>query len=329
MSSQAPPGSRHRPRFKAESGRSGAEQEGRVLAIVNPTAGRGAAVRAWESARRVLDAPGTIVDVACTSGPGEATRLASGAARDGARLVIAVGGDGTVHEVANGLLESAAGDATITPMAVIPAGSGNDFVKQLGVPLDPAGAAKVALTGSVARVDAGRAGATFFVNGVGVGFDARVAMEARSIRLLRGTPLYALALLRVLRRYEAPRLRLEMDGREVRNSSLTLVTIANGPCCGGGFWLCPAARLDDGVLDVLIAERTTRRRILSILGSALRGRHLGLREVEIVQGRSIRITGEQDLPVHADGEILTPGRTLEIEILPARLSVVVPAPGLG
>lgn len=299
----------------------------RVLAVVNPAAGRGAALRAWGRARPVLEAAGLELQVAETGAPGAASDLAAAAAADGMDVVLAVGGDGTVHEVANGLLRTPHGDDGLrTALAVIPAGSGNDFVKQLRIPPDPEGAARLVRAGVIRRVDAGRVGDRFFVNGVGVGFDARVAMEARRIRWLRGTPLYILALLRVLGGYRAQRMRVELEGREVRHTELTLVTVANGPCCGGGFWLCPDATLDDGILDVLIAERTSRRHILGFLGSALRGTHLGRPEIELEHAQVVTISGDEDLPVHADGEILPPVRTIEIRIIPATLPVIVPQP---
>lgn len=299
----------------------------RVLAVVNPAAGRGAALRAWSRVRPILEAENLALEVAETRGPGDATELAAAAVSDGVAVVIAIGGDGTIHEIANGLLRAGTPEGGArTALAVVPAGSGNDFVKQLGIPAEPERAARLVSGGVTRRVDAGRVGDRFFVNGVGIGFDALVAMEARRIRWLRGTPLYALALVRVLRRYRAQRMRVEIGGREVRHTELTLVTIANGPCCGGGFWLCPDATLDDGVLDVLIAEQTSRRRILSFLGSALRGTHLGRPEIEIEHAQVVTVTADEDLPVHADGEILPPGRRIEVRILPAALSVIVPPP---
>lgn len=299
----------------------------RVLAVVNPAAGRGAALRAWDRARPVLEANDLDLQVAETGAPGDAADFAAAAAADGVDVVVAVGGDGTVHEVANGLLRTPHGDGgRRTALAVVPAGSGNDFVKQLGIRPEPESAARLVSAGVVRRVDAGRVGDRFFVNGVGVGFDARVAMEARRIRWLRGTPLYALALLRVLRGYRAQRMRVEVGGREIRHTELTLVTVANGPCCGGGFWLCPDATLDDGILDVLIAERTSRTRILGFLGSALRGTHLGRPEIELEHAQVVTITGDEGLPVHADGEILPPVRTIEIRIVPGALPVVVAHP---
>lgn len=293
--------------------------------MVNPTAGRGAAARAWREVLPVLQGSGLSLRSETTAAPGHATELARRAAGDGAHTVIAVGGDGTVHEVANGILQAAELHGTAPVLGVIPVGSGNDFVKQLAIPTDPLAAARLVTDGAARRVDVGRVGERFFVNGVGIGFDAMVAGEARRIRWLRGTPLYALALLRILRSFQAPHLRVEIDGSEVRDGRLTLVTVANGPCCGGGFWLCPAATLDDGAFDVLLAERTSRRGILGILAAAMKGSHLGRPGVEIRRGTRVRVTGREDLSVHADGEILSPGRTIEIEILPAALSVMAPA----
>lgn len=295
-----------------------------TLAIVNPAAGRGAAARAWRAALPVLQRSGLPVRYEETSAPGHAIELARRAAEDGARTVLAVGGDGTVHEVANGILLSGMAGGQTAAMAVIPAGSGNDFVKQLGIPSDPAAAARLVSTGTRRRVDVGRVGDGFFVNGVGIGFDAMVAREARRIRWLRGTPLYALALLRILRAFRPPHLRVEIDGTEVRDGRMTLVTVANGPCCGGGFWLCPTATLDDGRFDVLLAERTSRRGILGMLAAAMKGSHLGRPGIELRHASRVRVTGPEDLAIHADGEILSPGRSVEMEMLAGALTVIAP-----
>lgn len=256
-----------------------------------------------------------------TSRPGHSIELARRGADDGYAAVVAVGGDGTVHEVANGLLASNAAAS----LAVIPCGSGNDFVKQLGIPHVPEDAARIVVAGRATRIDVGRVGDRFFTNGVGVGLEARIAMEARRIRRMRGTALYAAAVFRALRDYRPLRARVTIDGREIADRPLTLVTIANGPCCGGGFWLCPAARLDDGVLDVLIADGFSRTRILALLVSVLRRTHLARPGIALQRGRVVEIASDAPLPIHADGEILPPDTRLRAELLAGRLTVMTPA----
>lgn len=292
------------------------------LAIVNPVANRGRAASAWEQMRPHLRRHGFHADTVRTAGPGDAVRLAEAAARAGRPTVLAVGGDGTVHEVANGLLRAAEGAETL-PLAVVPAGSGNDFVKTAGILTEPAEWARRVAAGTVRMLDAGHVNGTFFVNGVGIGFDARVGLEARRVRLLRGPAVYAWALVKVLRTHQTPHVRVWVDGVQVADGAATLVTVANGGCCGGGFWLCPAARPDDGRLDVLVAAPLSRRETVRLALQSRSGAHVASPAAAFHRGREIRITANEPLPVHVDGEPLEPRpQELRFQVLPGRLSLL-------
>lgn len=296
----------------------------RFYVIVNPAASRGHALGAWEPARRVLDAASAEYEVALTERPRHATELAERAARDGWSAVVAVGGDGTVHEVANGLLRASAGETT-RPLGIIGVGTGNDFIKRLGLPRrHPAKAAARLLHAEPRQVDAGRLDEEYFTNGVGVGFDARVAIEARRVRGLRGMAVYAAALVRVLRHHRTPRMRLHLDGRLIVDRPLTLITVANGPCHGGGFWLCPDARLNDGALDLCVADALTPAQLLPLVPRVMRGTHVTRPDVQMLRGHSVHISSDEPLPVHADGEIYSEAaHELKLEVLPGRLTVLV------
>jgi diacylglycerol kinase (ATP) len=237
--------------------------------------------------------------------------------------VVAVGGDGTVQQVAAGL-RKAAGTGPTLPLGIVSVGSGNDFIKMLNLPLQrPAPAVERLLLATPRRVDIGRIGNRYFTNGAGVGFDAQVAIQASRIRRLRGMALYGWAVLRVVRNLRAPHIRLTLDGTTVADRPLTLVTVGNGACHGGGFWICPGARPDDGLFDICIASELSRARLLRVLPDVMRGTHVGLPEVEILQARRVEIYSPDPLPVHADGEIFSEGtHELELEILPGRLTVL-------
>ena len=295
----------------------------RFYVILNPTAGRGAAARAWPKVRAVLEGAGARVELAETARHGHAAELAESAARAGWGAVVAVGGDGTVHEVANGLLRASDAGAAMPALGIVPVGSGNDFSLLAGLPRDPVEAARRIVSGAERRVDAGRVDGRWFVNGVGVGLDARVAVEANRNRRLRGIGIYLWALARVLASFRAPMMRVEIDGDEVIERPLTLATVGNGGRHGGGFWICPAAKLDDGLLDVCVCDALGRLRILRFLPKVLRGTHVGERCVRMRTARRVRITSDTPLPVHADGEILSEAaRELEIEIAPGRLRLL-------
>lgn len=295
----------------------------RYFVILNPAADRGGAQRAWRGAGAVLDAAGVEYELATTEGPRHAEALAADAAAAGYSAVVAVGGDGTVQEVANGLMHAADGGPTV-PMGIIGQGTGNDFIKVAGLPRNqPAEAARRLLAAVPRQVDIGRVGQRFFTNGVGVGFDARVAIEASRIKRLRGISIYAWALVKVLRSHRTPQIRIVIDGEEIFNRRATLVNVSNGGCHGGAFWICPQARIDDGMLDVCIADALEVPQILRLIPSLMRGTHTGKPPVHMYRARHVHISSSEPLPVHADGEILTEAaHELEFELLPGRLTLL-------
>ncbi|HET7462079.1 MAG TPA: diacylglycerol kinase family protein [Longimicrobium sp.] len=295
----------------------------RFYAIVNPTAGRGAARRAWSVVRAVLEGAGAEVEMRETVGRGHAAELAEAAVALGWPAVVALGGDGTVHEVANGILRASDGRAeSAAALGVVPVGSGNDFALLAGLSRDPAEAARRILSRE-RRVDVGRVGERWFTNGVGVGIDARVAVEANRSRRFRGMAIYLWALAKVLRSFRPPVIRVETDDGEVIDRPLTLVTVGNGGRHGGGFWICPDASIDDGLLDVCVCDGLSRLRILHFLPKVVRGTHTGASCVHMRRVRRVRITSATPFPVHADGEILfEDARELEIEIAPGRLRLL-------
>ncbi len=297
--------------------------DSRFFIILNPAAARGRAARTWRAAAHVLEQAGAHYELVHTDGPRHAEQLAQAAIAEGYQKVVAVGGDGTVQEVANGLVRAANGGPTV-PMGIIGLGSGNDFIKLLGLPGSrPAEAARRLLTAQPRTVDIGLVGNRYFTNGVGIGFDSRVAVEARKIRRLRGFAIYALAVAKTLRTHRTPCMRVVIDGEQVAERDVTLVTVSNGACHGGAFWLCPQARLDDGLLDICIADALSAVGVVKVIPSLMRGTHLSHPAVRMYRGRQVHITSAEPLPVHADGEILYEGaQELEIEILPRQLTVL-------
>jgi diacylglycerol kinase (ATP) len=291
--------------------------------IHNPTAGRGAAPGVWKKIEPVLRSAGVRYAYAATEAPQHAEALAEQAALDGWNAVVAVGGDGTVQQVAAGLMRAAAGEVTV-PLGIVGVGSGNDFIKLLDLPPQhPAAATRRLLEAHPRAVDIGRIGGRFFTNGVGIGFDAQVAMQASQIRWLRGMPLYGWALLKVLRSLRTPHIRLTLDGRTVLDRPLTLVTVGNGACHGGGFWICPDARPDDGLFDVCVAEALSIPRLLQLIPHVMRGTHVRLPEVQVHRARHVHITSPDPLPMHADGEVFGDNvHEVEMELLPGRLTVL-------
>lgn len=301
--------------------------------IFNPMASRGGAAKRRREIEGAFRAAGANCELVPTEGRGHATELAERAVAQGWPAVVAVGGDGAVHEVANGLMR-AAGAGPTTPLGIIPVGSGNDFIKMLELPAHrPAEAVRRLVSARPRFVDIGRVthhesgggppGVWYFTNGIGVGFDAQVAVHARGIQRLRGVSIYAWALVKTLRQLRAPRIQVIVDGEEIANRPLILTTVSNGPCHGGSFWLCPGARVDDGALDILTADARSLARVLLLLPRVLVGKHIGQRGVQLRRGTKVQVRSDTRLPIHADGEIVADWVTeLEIDILPGRLAVL-------
>src|SRR5262249_13540417 len=238
-----------------------------ICVIFNPSAGRG---RALQGVKRLREAIGTQVEFWPTSGGADAEELAYEAARQGFALVGAAGGDGTVHEVANGLLRSGQPDVTL---AVYPLGSANDYAHSLGLANDWWRRPNLPLT--VRNVDIGVARSAsrerYFINGLGLGFNGAVTLESRRVRRLQGIALYGLALLRALRfRFVCPTMSIRFDD-ELRQAPTLALTIAIGRR-EGGFLLAPNAVIDDGLFDYLHAGRLRRWELIRYFPQMVSGR---------------------------------------------------------
>ena len=303
-----------------------------ITVILNPSAGKGKSGRVWMRAKERLDRSGQQYEFRVTSRRGEASAMASEAST---RRVVAVGGDGTLQEVANGLI------GTEKLMGIIPAGSGNDLIKSLGIPSAAEPAVDIILAGTTRRIDAGRVacsakhdanaddpGGRYFVNGVGVGFDAAVAARTQQIPRLTGTALYLAAVFQTLGSYQSPLFRVMMNG-DVLESRHLLVAIGNGRCAGGGFFLTPEATVDDGLLDVCLIGEARVPRILTLMPRAMSGRHGSAREVSFARTEEIRLSAEDGFYVHADGEIVGRNvRSVAVRIIPGALGVLAPGGGV-
>jgi diacylglycerol kinase family enzyme len=298
-----------------------------VCVIFNPAAGRGLAARRLESLRRAL---GSRAEFRPTREPGHAEELALQAAREGFPLVGAAGGDGTLHEVANGLLRAPDKSAAL---AVYATGSANDYSHSLG--LAPEWWTRTDLAVTVRPVDVGLAQVPggrerYFINVLGLGLNGAVNLESRRIRLLRGLPRYGLALLRTLwSHFRHPLMTVTTDG-----AARTVPTLALSVALGrreGNFLVAPRALLDDGLFDYLHAGPVSRweliRHVPALVSGGLPTDHPRL---WLGRCRDVTLTSEAPLTVHVDGEFFAlPAedvRRLEVHILPGKLRVHVHEP---
>ncbi len=293
--------------------------------IVNLIAGRGRCRRLWPAIEHALKNSKLSFRHEFTEAPGAATEVARRVAQDFA-TVIAVGGDGTIHEVAAGLM------GTEAKLGVIPAGTGNDFVKMLQIPpLEPQRAVAILEAGWTKRVDVGRIGEHYFVNGLGVGLDGAVAWRVfrrwRWPGLAHWTYLYAA--IREALFFRSSELKIRAPSWQAAGK-LMMVGASNGRYHGGDFKLVPNAEIDDGLFDVyMIADMHPLRRIVEI-PKVRRGEHLSLPEVQVKRAPWVEILSEQPLLGHLDGEPMEfPAGSLQIELLPKALEVITGACGAG
>lgn len=289
-----------------------------IQLIINPRAGRGAGARTGPEIARYLSRHGFECEARITNDRGHATELAREAAKDGADCVAVAGGDGSVFEVVNGLMH--AGGAM--PLAVLPVGTGNDFAKMLHSS-DWVQVCDKLANGHTRAVDIGVCNEVFFANGIGIGFDAKVARIANGIRWLRGDAVYGVALARTLAfHHDNPEMRIVTDAHSF-TQRVTMLAAANGRVYGGSFRITPEASITDGMLDVVFAEDFSRGRILRLVPKVLRGRHLDMPGVHFLRTRQLVVESDAPLPVHADGEILEHGtEKLSITLMPGALKVV-------
>ena len=295
----------------------------KVKVILNPRAGRGYGGRVEPLLRQALRLAGVDFDLERTAYHRHAIELAAQAVAAGYETVIAAGGDGTVQEVINGLLQDPHSSATL---GVIPVGSGSDFAYALNIPADLDGACRVLARRRTRTVDLGRVTvdrreSRYFDNTVNVGFGGIVAVEAAKIHWLRGMAPYLLAVIKTIFLAPYPQVAIRYDEGEVRLRT-ALTCVANGPREGGGFLTAPDARLDDGLFDLIITGPVGRLAMFGLIFRFIKGSHLSHPLLQAKRTRRVTITSEDALIAHADGEILcTAAHHLEFEILPARLTV--------
>jgi YegS/Rv2252/BmrU family lipid kinase len=298
-----------------------------TLLIVNHAADRSRAAQRASTLRALVNDLGG-ADWRGTEYRAQATEIA--AAAGGYSTVVAVGGDGTVHEVVNGLMQI--GIERRPRLGIVPAGTGNDFAWACGLPANPAAALERAFKGTERWVDvplvrANDGRSEYFANTAGLGFDGAINIRTHQITRVSGIAMYTLAVLQaIVQNFETPHCRLRWDGGEVEQRLLMMV-VGNGAREGGGFLTTPDARVDDGQLDVLYADPMSRLRMLQFLPKVLRGRHVGEREVHLVRTRRLWLEADQALPIHLDGELFAPYeanvRQVEMEIVPRALRVMV------
>ena len=287
----------------------------RAIAIVNPAAGKGAGGRVALRLAADLAAAGLSADVVTTPAPGEAARLASHAVEDGYERVIAVGGDGTANEVANGLVD------TDVRLALYPIGSGNDFARALGYPRKRSKLLAFLAEARPRRIDVGEVNGRIFLNVAGVGIDGHVAERiVASARVVGPTLGYLVGALVSIATYRPRQMRVTIDGT-VRTGKHLVVVAANGTHFGSGMHVAPNAKLDDGLLDIVVGGDLGRWASLVALAKLYRGTHVDGRTILGFRAVALDVELDEPLPMELDGE---PARaaSLHVRVRPRALTVL-------
>ncbi|MFN0153133.1 MAG: diacylglycerol/lipid kinase family protein, partial [Gaiella sp.] len=291
--------------------------------LVNPASANGSTGRRWPELARRAAAAGLVGDALFSERPGHLAELARNAALGGAGRLVVIGGDGSVNEVANGLL-----DVERRPeVAVVPRGTGWDFVRTFGIPRNIEAAARVALEGTIREIDVGVAvfrswagveTTSAFANVASVGIGGAVAQRANdTTKALGGKASYLWATLAVFSRWQATDVHVTVDG-EHRQGRMLEVVVANARYLGGGMKMCPDAEPDDGLLDVLTLGDITKRDLAVNLPKLYRGTHLPHPKLEALRGAAVTVDATQPLPLQLDGE--QPGTTpVRFEVRPRLL----------
>jgi YegS/Rv2252/BmrU family lipid kinase len=290
---------------------------------VNPAAGRGRGSRLVRRLGDEFAAAGTVLEIAVTPGPGEAARLAAGAVDEGYRTILAVGGDGTANEVANGMVGSSA------TLALYPIGSGNDLARTLGYPRGRRRRHLVRwlTTQAAARtIDCGEVNGRLFLNAAGVGIDGHVAERVvASARVVGQRWAYLVGSVVSIATYRPQAMELRIDGQVTLGRFLTVVA-SNGRWFGSGMQPAPRALLDDGYLDVTVAGDLTRLQSLGALARLYFGKHENGSTIVTRRAREVEIDLERELPIEIDGEAAR-AEHLRIGVRPAALSVLAAPQG--
>ena len=287
-----------------------------VRFLVNPAAGRGTGKASLDRIRVLASKLGAGL---CVSRKvSDLAEQARRAAADGVERLLVAGGDGTMHHAIQGLA------GTSCALGVIPLGSGNDLAGTLGAPPDLDAAVERAVSGEIRRIDLIRVGETISVSYAGVGFDSEVTRYANETKVLRGPLIYFYAVLHTLITFVPPRMRVVHDEGEFEGKVMFAV-VNNLPRFGGGMRIAPEARIDDGLLDLVIVKEVPKAVLLSIFPKVYGGKHVGHPAVTMIRTRRAEITIDRAMTMYGGGEPLRPmaaGEPVLVEVVPGGLGIV-------
>ena len=288
----------------------------KIIFIRNPWAGRGRSQPLINELNKQNPLPGWDVSIRVTEGPGDGARIAKQAASE-CDVVGIIGGDGTIHEVANGLMPNP------RPIVVVPCGTGNDYASLIKCPVDIGQLSRVLEKGEGAQLDVLDMGNRYCINSAGLGFEGLVNQRSHHIKVVKGSLLYLLAVFQTLSKLRCPYFCVTTsDGVRIEGDKL-LVSIGNGNRAGGAFYLTPDAAPDDGLIDLCIIDAMNWSKVLSLLPKSFSGGHVSRPEVQMLRTSSLAIETDPAFPMHVDGELVENApASFTVELLPRALPVL-------
>ncbi len=286
--------------------------------IVNPLAGHGNYKHVIYDIESTFSASDFNYDIHILKGKGEATLIAKESASN-YDIIVAVGGDGTVNEVLNGLI------GTDVILGIIPVGTGNGIAREFGLPLKVKKACKVISDGHTRWIDIGKAGCRYFMGCAGTGFDALIAKFAGEVRgPFRGIWIYFFAGLMVFNRYNPKLVKIKIDSELSLEMKPLIIAVANTKRYGGRALITPMAEPDDGLFDICVINFMNMFSLVRHLPKLFKGTHTSLPQVKIYKGKSVLIQANEPIPFHIDGETLDNCCSIQVNLLPKAIKLLVP-----
>lgn len=300
----------------------------KIKVILNPYANRWGAGERVNLVESALHEAGLDYALVTTTRPGEGTALAATAVSEGFDAVVAAGGDGTISEIANGLITAVSPQDPTLPLGIMPIGSANDLAKMMGLPLDLPAAARLIAAGHTKRLDAGCIqydGKThYFDNNSAIAMEPMITLEHMKISRISGEARYYLAILKGVIKLKAWQMSISWDDGQYVGPTY-LLSVCNGPRTGG-MMIAPGALMDDGYFDIVLAPEVPKTTVISFLLKLTKGTHVQHPAITFTRTTSLKITSDPGTPLHADGEILSEAaREINYSILPQKITFLAPA----
>lgn len=290
----------------------------KMIFIINPVAGGGKAQKLIPTIEKIMDETRIKYDIVLTTKPKDAIKISKESIQKGYNNIVAVGGDGTVNEVAMGILES--GNGTL---GIIPSGTGNDLARTLKIPFTPKEAIEVIIKGNKKKMDVGLVNNSLFLNIASIGFDSEVVKNTQKIkkRIKLGIA-YVIGVLETLIIFKDKKIKLEIDDIPI-DKNILLVAVGNGKYYGGGLKILPMAIMEDGYFHVCIINRVSKIKLFFLFPSIFKGKHVKFKKhVDIFKAKKIRVITEDKTFLNVDGEIYDIERETLFTIGNERLAVL-------